>query len=99
MFFANPHTHKAYMFYVYLIKSRKNDNIYTGCTNNLIKRFEEHNKNKNFSTKNKGPFELIYYEAYKNKDDAFSREHNLKLRANALTGLKRRLGKSLAKAL
>ncbi|MEK7537147.1 MAG: GIY-YIG nuclease family protein [Patescibacteria group bacterium] len=87
------------MFYVYLIKSRKTGNLYTGCTSNLVKRFKEHNENKNFSTKNKGPFELIYYEAYKNKDDAFNREHNLKLRANALTGLKRRLVKSLGKAL
>ena len=80
---------------MYLIKSKKTGNLYTGCTNNLVKRFKEHNENKNFSTKNKGPFELIYYEAYKHKDDAFFREHNLKLRANALTGLKVRLKKSL----
>lgn len=86
------------MFYVYLIKSKKYSNLYTGCTSNLVKRLEEHNKNMNFSTKNKGPFELIYFEDYKNKEDAFHREHNLKLRAQALTGLKRRLGKSLSEA-
>lgn len=87
------------MFYVYLIKSKRSNNLYTGCTNNLVKRFKEHNGNKNFSTKYKSPFELVYYEAYKNKDDAFNREHNLKLRANALTGLKRRLRKSLSEAI
>ena len=72
--------------------------MYTGCTSNLVKRLEEHNKNMNTSTKNKGPFELVYFEGYKAKEDAFHREHNLKLRAQALTGLKRRLCKSLSEA-
>ena len=63
-----------------------------------MRRIAEHNTNMNISTKNKGPFELIYAEAYKAKADAFEREHNLKLRANALTGLKRRLRGSLNKA-
>ena len=87
------------MFYVYLIKSSKYKTIYIGCTKDLKKRFEEHNKNMNTSTKNKGPFEVIYYEAYKSKADAFHREHNLKLRANALTGLRKRIKGSLAEAL
>ena len=86
------------MFYVYLIKSKKYNYRYTGCTGNIVKRLDEHNKNINTSTKNKGPFELIYFEGYKNKKDAFHREHNLKLRAQALTGLKRRLRNSLSEA-
>lgn len=95
----NPHTHKAYMFYVYLIKSSKTGQLYIGCTGNLNKRINEHNLNLNFSTKNKGPFILIYFEGYKNKSDAFQRERNLKLRANALTGLKKRIRESLGEAL
>ena len=87
------------MFYVYLIKSKRYNTLYTGCTGDLVKRLYEHNKNKVYSTINKGPFELIYYEAYKYKVDAFHREHNLKLRANALTGLKRRLKKGLSETL
>ena len=83
------------MHFVYIIKSRKNKDLYTGCTGDLRKRFDEHNSNKVPSTKNKGPYELIYYEAYKSEKDAFKREKNLKLRANALTGLKRRLLESL----
>jgi putative endonuclease len=83
------------MFYVYLIKSKKYGTLYTGCTSNLVKRIEKHNKNMIYSTKNKGPFEIVYYEAYKSKNDAFQREHNLKLRANALNGLKRRIKRSL----
>lgn len=87
------------MFYVYLIKSMKQSGLYVGCTKDLRKRLEEHNHNFIRSTKNKGPFVLIYFEGYKNKEDAFHREHNLKLRANALTGLKRWLSKSLSETL
>ena len=91
----NPHTHKIFMYFVYLLKSRKTGNLYIGCTSDLRKRFIEHNKNQVRSTKYQGPYELIYYEAYKSEKDAFHREKNLKLRANALTGLKRRLLESL----
>lgn len=83
------------MYFVYLLKSKQFGNLYTGCTHDLRKRFAEHNNNQVKSTKNRGPYELIYYEAYKSEKDAFKREKNLKLRANALTGLKRRLLKSL----
>ena len=87
------------MFYVYLIKSQRTQQLYTGCTADLVKRISEHNADLNISTKGKGPFELIYFEGYKDKKDAFHREHNLKLRANALTGLKRRIRESLGEAL
>jgi len=83
------------MFYVYLIKSKKDDNLYTGFTNDLKRRLLEHNQGLNKSTKYRAPFRLIYYEAYKSEEDAILREHNLKLRANALSQLKRRIAKSL----
>ena len=45
----------------------------------LRKRFKEHNEGKYTSwTKGRGPFELIYYEACKNKQDARLREIYLK---------------------
>lgn len=37
-----------------------------------------HNTGQVFYTKNRGPYELIYYESYRNKDDAWSREKHLK---------------------
>ena len=83
------------MFYVYVIKSRKDGESYTGSTNDLKRRFFEHNHGLNRSTKHRAPFDLIYYEAYKSEEDARVREHNLKLRANALGQLKRRMGQSL----
>ena len=66
------------MFYTYVIKSRKDGKWYTGYTNDLRKRFKEHNSNKVISTKNRGPFEMIYYEACINKLDAIAREKYLK---------------------
>ena len=64
--------------YVYIIKSQTNNNWYTGCTSNLRKRFAEHNEGKSTYTKDRGPYELIYYEASLNKKDAFARERYLK---------------------
>ncbi|PIS42642.1 MAG: hypothetical protein COT24_02490 [Candidatus Kerfeldbacteria bacterium CG08_land_8_20_14_0_20_40_16] len=55
------------------MQSLKNKHWYTGCTNNLRKRFREHNNNLILSIKGRGPFVLIYYEACLNKDDAFAR--------------------------
>ncbi|PIU41217.1 MAG: hypothetical protein COS99_06695 [Candidatus Omnitrophica bacterium CG07_land_8_20_14_0_80_42_15] len=59
------------MFYTYVIKSKKDGKLYTGFTNNLRKRFEEHNNGRVFSTKGRGPFELIYYEACPVRNDRY----------------------------
>ena len=83
------------MFYVYIIKSKKDSRLYTGSKNDLKQRFKEHNDGKVRSTKSRIPFELIYYEAYISEKDARVREHNLKLRANALNQLKKRIKNSL----
>ena len=74
----NPVRDQNLMFYVYVIKSRKSERLYTGSTNDLRKRFNQHNENKSTWTKKKGPWELIYYEACLNEEDARSREKYLK---------------------
>lgn len=66
------------MFYTYVIQSEKNHKWYTGSTKDLRKRFREHNSDKVFSTKGRGPFGLIYYEASLNEQDARAREKYLK---------------------
>lgn len=38
-------------FYVYVLKSLKNKNLYIGYTNNLKKRIKEHNRGLVFSSK------------------------------------------------
>ncbi len=66
------------MVYTYVIRSRKDHKFYTGTTADLRKRFSEHNEGKVPSTKNRGHFELIYYESCLDKNDAFTRERYLK---------------------
>lgn len=83
------------MFYVYILKSEKDYNLYSGSTNDLRKRLKEHNNGLVFSTKSRRPFELIYYEAYRSEKDARGREKNLKLRSKAFSQLKKRIQDSL----
>lgn len=66
------------MFYTYILKSKKDGKMYTGYTNNLRKRFKQHNDGKSTYTKGRGPYELIYYEACLEEEDARSRELYLK---------------------
>lgn len=64
------------MNYVYVLKYPKQ--FYTGSTRNLRKRIYEHKNNKVFSTKNRGAFKLVYYEACESEKDARLREEYLK---------------------
>ena len=66
------------MYYVYILKSRKDEKLYVGCTNYLKERLELHNKGVVEATKLRQPLILIHYEAYLNKFDAFAREKWLK---------------------
>lgn len=66
------------MYYTYLLQSIKDSKLYTGCCNDLRKRFKQHISGEVLSTKGRGPFKLIYYEACLNKHDAFAREKFLK---------------------
>lgn len=66
------------MFYVYVLKSLKNERLYTGSTNNLERRLHEHNIGQTKYTKKAGPFELIYKEAYNTSLEAKKRERFLK---------------------
>ncbi len=65
-------------YYVYILKSLNKDFIYVDFTENLKRRFEEHNDGSGKSMKHYKPFELIHYEAYKNIKDAKRREMYLK---------------------
>ena len=66
------------MYYIYILKSRSDSKFYTGFTASLKKRLIEHQKGNVDSTKNRRPLDIIYYEAYKEKSDALSREKFLK---------------------
>ena len=86
------------MHFTYILKSKKLKKLYLGHTNNLQKRFVQHNQGLVKSTKSYLPWGIIYYEAYFSKEDAVHREQNLKLRANAWNQLKLRIRKSIQNA-
>jgi len=77
--------------YIYVLRSAKSGRWYIGCTNNLRKRLQQHQKGLSRYTKGKGPFEIIYFEGCKNESDGFAREKYLK------TGMGRRYLKNRMK--
>ena len=83
------------MYYVYCLKSKTDDKLYIGSTNDLRRRLLEHNDGKVRATKSRVPFELRYYEAFHAEDEARQREASLKDDGRALAQLKRRITKSL----
>lgn len=79
------------MYYVYVLKSEKDDKLYIGSTPDLKRRLKEHNEGKVRSTNYRRPLDLIYYEAYKDEKIARKRERILK-KGKAHMELRKRLG-------
>jgi putative endonuclease len=65
-------------YYVYVLKGEKDGKYYTGYTQNLELRFEEHQNGRVKATKDRRPLNLIYYEACLCQQDATHREKYLK---------------------
>ena len=65
-------------YFVYILYSKKLNCYYIGATGDLTSRMESHLwKHKGFTSKAKD-WELKYYEAFKKKSEAFSRERQIK---------------------
>lgn len=62
----------------YVLKSKKDDKLYTGSTNNLKERKKQHDNGQVNSTKNRRPLILVYYEAIPTKLRALQREEYFK---------------------
>ena len=63
------------MWYVYVIKSLKNERLYVGSTNDIKRRLKEHNDGVGGKyTKDNRPFKLVFYEVFLNKKDAMKDE-------------------------
>jgi len=78
------------MYFVYVLKSAKGKH-YIGSTKDLERRLSEHSCNNVSSTKNKGPFKLIYKEEFFTVTEARKREIQLKSYKNPAY-LRRKLG-------
>lgn len=83
------------MYYLYVLKSKKDKYLYVGSTNDLRRRLSEHNSGKVQSTMSRRPFDLRYYEAYLIESDARNREASLKKDGRAWAQLKGRISESL----
>jgi putative endonuclease len=67
------------MYYVYVLYSPTIKKRYIGITNDLRRRFAEHNRgSSNFTNRGK-PWNLLYYEAFVDKNDAEREEIFLKM--------------------
>ena len=86
------------MFFLYILRSKKDGNLYIGSTNNLKRGIKEHNAGEVDSTRPRRPLALFYYEAYTDEEDARKLEKQLKINGRALGQLKRRLQNSLQQA-
>jgi putative endonuclease len=66
------------VFFVYILKSKKDGSYYVGHTHDLQLRLIHHNDGWTRSTKSKGPWELVYVEQYASKGEAMRREREIK---------------------
>ena len=65
-------------YYIYVLQFEKSSGFYKGYTKDLKLRLEHHRQGRVESTRNKGPFKLIYFEGCLNQQDATHRERYLK---------------------
>jgi putative endonuclease len=66
------------MYYVYILKSLKDEKYYIGYTKNLQQRLEDHNRGKSPSVKARAPFVLVYQETHLTRIEAIRREKQIK---------------------
>lgn len=65
-------------YFVYIVVC-KNEELYTGYTNDIDKRVETHNSGKGAKyTKTRLPVKLVYSEQFENKSEALKREYKIK---------------------
>mgnify|MGYP003395422835 FL=1 len=65
-------------FYVYIIKSSKNNSYYVGCTKDIEARIAKHNQGAVYSTRSFKPWTRLYTENYQTLSEARRREIQVK---------------------
>jgi putative endonuclease len=66
------------MYFVYIIKSLKDQKYYIGSTSDVEARLAYHNSGRQRSTRNRIPFILIYSEQFVSRSEAEVREKQIK---------------------
>ncbi len=65
-------------YYVYILFSLKDNNLYVGKSSDIFKRLERHNNGQVLATKSRRPLKLIHLEVFRDAGQAFLREKELK---------------------
>lgn len=78
------------MYYIYLFLGERGKK-YIGTTGNIERRLAEHARGLTYTTRRMGHLELVYYEAYKDRNAAWERERKLKKYGSSYHGLLKRL--------
>lgn len=65
-------------YYVYILLSLNNNDIYIGNTENISKRIDLHNQGKVKSTKGYKPWKLLEYYEFNSRSEAVKHERFLK---------------------
>ena len=65
-------------YYVYILQSTQSGQFYIGQTQDLAKRFEEHNSGKSNYTSKHGPWILIWYVELSTRKEAYRLEQKIK---------------------
>ena len=70
---------KIHLYYVYILTTLKNTVLYTGVTNDLMRRCIEHKQGKGPGFTHKyNVSKLVFYEIYESIDQAIAREKQIK---------------------
>jgi len=70
------------MFYVYVLRSLKDQSFYVGYSSDVVRRLAQHNAGESRYTARKIPWEIFYVESFATKSEAIKREIFLKRQRN-----------------
>jgi putative endonuclease len=65
-------------YFIYVLFSRKFNRLYKGQTQDIQIRLQQHNAGEIKSTKPYRPWEIIYFEEFKFREEDVNREHYFK---------------------
>jgi putative endonuclease len=75
---APPKIPQNVFFHLYILQSETSSRYYIGQTQNLSSRVAYHNANYSKSLRNRGPWKLVYSEAFATRSEAVRRERQIK---------------------
>ena len=65
-------------YFVYVLRSLKDQKLYIGQTSDLERRIKRHNNGRVKSTSRRRPFQIIYKKEFSTRNDAVKYEYYLK---------------------